>query len=237
MEQNYSKYSEQDQEVWNILYERQIVELNKVASSKWLNGLNIINFSNEEIPKFNNINNILKTKTGWEIECVPSIVDDDVFFKLLSNKKFPATSWLRKKEQLDYLEQPDMFHDVFAHLPLLTNKHFVNFLEELGDIALNYIDNKYTVYLISKIYWYTVEFGLIREDGEIKIYGAGLLSSFSESKYCLSENANHKEFNIEDIFNSGYEKDKYQSIYYIIESYEQLYNSLDSIKTYLYNNE
>ncbi len=235
MKQIYSNYTAQDQEVWKVLFERQIVNLPKAATEAYLNGLKKIRFTPDAIPNFESTNELLRSITGWELVVVPGIVPDYTFFELMSNRKFPATTWLRKMEELDYLEEPDMFHDVFAHVPLLTNQHFVDFLEALSKIGLQYCGNDYAIEVLSRIYWYTVEFGLIRENNEVRIYGAGILSSAGETKYSLSDEVPHHEFDVQQIAQTGYRKDVFQDRYFVISSYEQLYNAIPEIETVLAN--
>jgi phenylalanine-4-hydroxylase len=133
-------------------------------------------------------------------------------------------------EQLDYLEEPDMFHDVFAHVPLLSNHNYVNFFKGISDIALKHIDNPKAIELLGKIYWFTIEFGLIKEQEELKIYGAGIISSMGETKHCLSEKAIHQDFDVQTIFNTDFRTDIIQERYFVVESFEQLYNSLSEIE-------
>ena len=132
--------------------------------------------------------------------------------------------------ELDYLEEPDMFHDVFAHIPLLANQAFVDFLQAISKFGQDWIDDEWAIHLLSRIYWFTIEFGLIREEGEIRIYGAGVLSSSGETKYSLSNEPNHFEYDVDKILDTPYRKDNMQENYFIIESYEQLYESLPEIK-------
>ena len=233
LRQQYENYSTEDQQVWNILFERQIVNLPQASTKEYLKGIERISFAADAIPNFEITNALLLDMTGWQLAAVPGIVDDATFFRLMANRHFPATTWLRKMEQLDYLEEPDMFHDVFAHVPLLTNQHFVDFLEALSKIALKHIDNPYAIELISRIYWFTIEFGLIREEGEVRIYGAGILSSAGETKFCLSEEPAHFEYDVAKIMHTAYWKDKFQDKYFIIESYEQLYHSISEIEQVL----
>jgi len=230
MRQIYGNYSEEDFEVWRILYERQIINLPAAASKAHLEGLEKINFVSSEIPHFDKTNEILDKSTGWKLAVVPGIVPDYTFFELMSNRRFPATTWLRKMSELDYLEEPDMFHDVFAHVPLLTNQSFVNFLQELSKIGLNYVGNDYAIELLSRIYWFTVEFGLINEPNGLRIYGAGILSSAGETKFSLSEEPPKYEYDVEVIANTSFRKDVFQDRYFVIESYEQLYKSIPEIK-------
>jgi len=231
--QEYNKYTAEDFEVWKVLYERQMPQVQEVASQEFLNGLGRIQFTGDRVPEFTYINMMMRSCTGWELEVVPGLIADDIFFGLLSHKKFPASTWLRQLSQLDYLEEPDMFHDVFAHAPLLTNIPFTNFLQELSKIALEHIDNKWAIELISRIYWFTVEFGLIKEQGETRVYGAGILSSKGETKYCLSPEATRYPYDVAHILDTDYEKDKFQEQYWVIESYGQLFNSIPQIRVVL----
>jgi phenylalanine-4-hydroxylase len=230
LKQEYNKYTQEDFKVWDILFNRQMKNLPGAASDQFLVGMEKIHFTGDAIPDFEKVNVLLKEMTGWQIQAVPGIVADDVFFELLSRKKFPATCWLRKMSQLDYLEEPDMFHDVFAHCPLLTNQAFVNFLQELSLIALENIDNPVAIDLISRIYWFTVEFGLIKESDSVRIYGAGILSSAGETKFCLSGEPELLPFDVSQILDEPYAKDKFQVKYFIIDSYEQLFASIPEIR-------
>lgn len=231
MKQNYKNYTAEDQQVWKILFERQFPSLPKAATKQFLLGLDQVNFTGEAIPNFEETNKVLRELTGWEIYAVPGIVEDALFFDLMANKKFPATTWVRKMSELDYLEEPDMFHDVFAHIPLLANQAFVDFLQAISKFGQEWIDDEWAIHLLSRIYWFTIEFGLIREDGELKIYGAGVLSSSGETKYSLSNEPNHFDYDVDKILDTPYRKDNMQENYFIIDSYEQLFESLPEIKT------
>lgn len=233
MEQVYENYTTEDQQVWKILYDRQIKNLPSAATKAYMEGLKKTEFRPEMIPDFAATNKVLRETTGWELAVVPGIVPDYTFFELMSNQKFPATTWLRKMEELDYLEEPDMFHDVFAHVPLLTNQSFVDFLKELSIIGLDYCGNDYAIEILSRIYWFTVEFGLIRENGQLRIYGAGILSSAGETKYSISHEPQHHEFDVQQMANTPYRKDVFQTEYFIIDSYEQLYESIPLVKEIL----
>jgi phenylalanine-4-hydroxylase len=228
--QIYENYTPEDQQVWKILFERQQPKLERVASKAFIEGLENVNFSPEYIPHFGDTNELLKQQTGWEIVAVPGLIADDIFFKLLSQKRFPATTWLRKMEQLDYLEEPDMFHDVYAHVPLLSNQPFVDFLQKLAMVATKYIDNERAIHLLSRVYWYTVEFGLIREDDKLKIYGAGILSSAGETEFCLGDQPERHPYRIESVLRASYYKHDFQTQYFVIESYEELYESVKNLE-------
>jgi len=228
--QDYSLYTTEDFQVWETLYDRVIVNMPKAATAEFMTGIDQVQFVAKRIPSFTETSALLRARTGWELAAVPGIVDDDIFFNLMVDRKFPATTWLRRMEELDYLEEPDMFHDVFAHVPLLANQHFVDFLQELARIGKSYVGDAWGIELLSRIYWFTVEFGLIREHGELRIYGAGILSSVGETAYSLSNEPEHHEFDVATILDTPYRKDAYQTQYFIIESYEQLYTSIPLIK-------
>ena len=230
MQQVYENYTPEDHLVWKILFERQIKNVNQHATQSYIDGLGLIEFRNDRIPNFHRVNQVLEQLTGWELVAVEGIVDDRLFFELLADRKFPATTWLRKMSELDYLEEPDMFHDVFAHVPLLANQQFVHFLEQLAKIGLKHIDDNWAIQLISRIYWYTVEFGLIEELGELKIYGAGILSSAGETEFSVSAEPIHHNYDVCLMLNTSYEKDHFQKEYFITKSFEDLYDSIDQIE-------
>ena len=233
MRQIYENYNDEDFEVWKILFDRQMKQFPTHASKAYMEGLKLANFETGLIPDFKETNEILDDTTGWKLAVVPGIVPDYTFFELMANRRFPATTWLRKMRELDYLEEPDMFHDVFAHVPLLTNQHFVDFLEELSKIGLQYVGNDYAIELLSRVYWFTVEFGLIQEEAGLRIYGAGILSSAGETKFSLSNEPPKHVFSVEHMLDTAYRKDMFQTEYFVIESYEQLYNSIPEIKELL----
>ena len=230
MQQVYENYTAEDHIVWEVLFDRQIKNINLYATQAYIEGLELVGFQRNRIPNFQRVNGVLGNLTGWELVAVEGIVDDQLFFELLADKKFPATTWLRKMSELDYLKEPDMFHDVFAHVPLLANQKFVDFLEQLAKIALRHIDNGWAIQLISRIYWFTVEFGLIEESGKLKIYGAGILSSTGETEFSISEEPIHHLYGVERMFNTGYRKDHFQEEYFVIDSYQTLFDSIGQIE-------
>jgi phenylalanine-4-hydroxylase len=232
--QIYSNYTPNDFLVWKTLFNRQMEVLSPIVSSEYLTALEAVKFSGAHIPDFDEIAELLEPVTGWSIQVVPNISPQKEFFEYLSQKKFTSTCWLRTMEQLDYLEEPDMFHDVFAHIPLLSNVNYVNFFKGISDIALKHIDNSRAIELLGKIYWFTIEFGLIREDNELKIYGAGIISSMGETKHSLSSVAIHRNFDIQEIFQTDFRTDIIQERYFVVESFEQLYNSLPEIESRLH---
>lgn len=233
MEQNYSKYTAEDFIVWRTLFERQMKILPELASQYYLEAIDVVGFRADRIPDFKEVNEILKKESGWQLSVVPNIVPNEEFFPLLSNKTFSATSWLRKMSQLDYLDEPDMFHDVFGHVPLLSNPTFCAFFKGLADIAMKYLDDPESIEMLGRMYWFTIEFGLIREDEILKIYGAGILSSHGETKFSLSDEPEHLEFDVASVLEQDYDNMKIQDKYFVIESFEQLFQSLNKIERYV----
>ncbi len=231
MLQEYDKYVKEDFDVWRILYDRQLATLPGKATNDYLEGIKQVNFVAGKIPDFSEVNTLLSKHTGWKIHVVPGLIPSKEFFELMRDGNFCATTWLRKMSQLDYLEEPDMFHDVFGHVPLLTNQPLCNFLSDLSKIALKYIDSDLAIELIGRLYWFTVEFGLIQEKEGLRIYGAGILSSSGETDYSLfSDVPERVPYNVAEILNTPYIKDKYQVKYFIIDSFEQLYGSVAEIE-------
>lgn len=229
-EQIYSNYTKEDFEVWKQLYNRQSDLLRKYASKDFLNALDLIGFSADRIPDFKEIEKVLAPITGWKLETVPNISEQKDFFTFLSSKRFTATCWLRKLDELDYLEEPDMFHDVFGHVPLLSNKAYTDFFEAISHVALRHIDSPKAIELLGRIYWFTIEFGLIREEDELKIYGAGIISSFGETNNCLSEGTEKYDFDVAQILNTDFRTDVLQDKYFVIDSYQQLFDAVPEIE-------
>ncbi|PHR48873.1 MAG: phenylalanine 4-monooxygenase [Fluviicola sp.] len=227
LEQQYDKYSTEDQKVWEILFERQFEQLQELADLSYLEGIKRVGFSKNKIPNFKEVNARLRKQTGWNIHVVPGIIDQTNFFKMLSEKTFPSSTWLRKMDELDYLSEPDMFHDAFGHMPLLTNSIFCNFFQKIGDLGVKYIDHPEIIEKLGRIYWFTVEFGLIENGNGLKIYGAGILSSFGESKYSLSNEPERKPFDIVEVMNTDFDNTVIQELYFVIESFEQLSHSIE----------
>ncbi|SHJ95011.1 Phenylalanine 4-hydroxylase [Reichenbachiella agariperforans] len=231
MHQAYDEYTPEHFEVWKSLYQKQLLLLKSRASSAYLDGLDICGFTADKIPRLEETNAYLKQATGWHLYIVPGLIADRPFFEFLHNKHFPVTTWLRDLSQLEYLEEPDMFHDVFGHVPLLSNPHFSAFMKGLAAIALKHIDSPQAIELMSRLYWFTVEFGLIREDGEIKIYGAGIVSSPGESLYALEDpNVPRIPYDVSTVLDTPFYKHDFQKQYFVIDSYQTLFDSLPELE-------
>lgn len=232
-EQIYANYTAEDFSVWKTLYNRQMDILSHEVSKEFIMALDDIHFADEKIPDFIEVNERLKNTTGWKIEVVPNLCPEQKFFECLAEQTFTSTCWLRTMDQLDYLEEPDMFHDVFGHMPLLTNTNYANFFTDFGRIALKYIDNPIAIQLLSRVYWYTIEFGLIEEENSVKIYGAGIISSNGETKHAIEKNTTKINFDIETLLNTPYRTDVIQDKYFVIKSFEHLYSSIAEIEACL----
>lgn len=234
MKQNYDLYTAADFETWKILSDRQIPVLEKTAYSGYLNGIELLGLRDGKIPSFYRMNQILGSLNGWEIVVVSGLVEAKNFFELLRQKKFCASTWLRQRSQLDYLEEPDMFHDVFGHIPGLTDPFITGFLEALATLTLSYMDNAQAVELLSRIYWFTIEFGMVKnEEHQVKVLGAGLLSSAGEVLHCLSPEAVHVPFDVPTILDTTFRKDTYQPAYFVLESPRQLQDSIPELQSEL----
>ena len=234
-EQIYSNYTTDDFKVWELLYTRQINFIEDKVAVEFLESLETVGFTSDRIPNFKEVNNTLSKYTGWQIITVPNLAPANVFFNHLSEKRFTATCWLRALDQIDYLEEPDMFHDVFAHTPLLSNKEYTNFFQKIGQRALQVIHEPEKVTMLQRLYWFTIEFGLIRSSEETKIYGAGIISSKGEAEYSLSNESTKLDYDVTKIMNHPYRTDIIQDTYYVIDSFEQLTKSFDQIDNHLFN--
>ena len=220
--QNWSAYTEVEHQTWNTLYERQMKILPGRASEAFLRGLDALNLNAGGIPDFEVINPKLQALTGWTVVCVPGLVPDEVFFDHLANRRFVSGQFIRKPDQLDYLQEPDIFHDVFGHVPMLTDPDLAAYMEAYGKggqraSALGMLPN------LARLYWYTVEFGLMQEAGELRIYGAGIVSSATESVFSLEDpSPNRLGFDLERVMKTLYRIDDFQQVYFVIDSIEQL---------------
>jgi phenylalanine-4-hydroxylase len=227
--QNYKSYSKGDHETWSKLFERQVNHLkidNKVVDEFW-EGISKLKIKKGEIPNFENVNKLLKPINNFEIIAVTGIIDDGIFFQLLKNRKFPVTTWIRKPEEIDYIEQPDIFHDLFGHVPFLVNKTYSDLLVKLAEhaVAAFQSNDKELQYQYSRFYWYTIEFGLLLNENRYQIYGAGIISSYSESNKALANDSLKKNFD-NDLLSIKFEKDHLQDFYAVVEG--QLENALTS---------
>jgi phenylalanine-4-hydroxylase len=238
IDQQYSGYTAENQETWQICYDRQMAYLAEHASNVYLSGANSIRLVRDHIPYLDgpkSINTFLRQLTGWQSRAVPGYLPAKAFFACLARRDFPTTVVIRPKQSIDYLPEPDIFHDVFGHVPLHADPVFADFLQTYGKAALTTDDPVHTERL-ARLFWFTVEFGLIREDGRIKLYGSGLISSPGESMHSLnSEKVDRRPFELETVCNTAFEIDHYQPILYVLDSFEQLRDAMNTYANRLLN--
>jgi len=220
--QQWDELTAEEHDVWDILFERQQRALAGRDVRAFEEGLDVLRIDRPGIPEFGELNARLGARTGWTVVAVPGLVPEDVFFDHLSRRRFPAGNFIRKRSQLDYLEEPDVFHDVFGHVPLLAQPEVADFMQKLGELGLAAMKMG-ALKRIARLYWYTVEFGLAREDGRTRIYGAGILSSFGESRFSLESPEPHRlDFDLRRVLCTDYKTDSFQKSYFVMPSLEEV---------------
>ena len=225
IDQAWEGYSQEHHALWRLLFARQAQILRNRAAPEFLAGLSGLGIAADGIPHFERLSDILERATGWRIVAVPGLVPTDVFFEHLANRRFPATNFIRARDQLDYLEEPDVFHDIYGHVPLLFNPVFADYMQAYGKGGLKALRLDALIH-IARLYWFTVEFGLIRTDEGLRIYGAGIVSSKGESVYALESDRPHQiAFDLMRIMRTDYRIDTYQELYFVIDNYEQLFDA------------
>ncbi len=229
--QIFENYTQDDLWVWTKLLKNQKPNF-QYFSEEYLDCMHKIGLHKVEIPNFEEINSRLHAANGWGIFGVMEIVEIEDFLNFMNKKRFPATTWVRGKEEMEYLEEPDMFHDVFGHTPLLMNRDYANFLYELGMIGLRFKEHPEITKMVQRVYWFTVEFGLINEKGNLKAYGAGVISSEGELLNSLSSRSEKRTYDVLEVIKNDFRTDIFQSKYYVIESFEDLYNSLETLRNF-----
>ena len=222
IDQDWSAYSQAEHDVWTTLYERQAGLLQGRACDAFLKGLDALDLHRGGIPDFSRINEELTRLTGWSVVAVPGLVPDEVFFEHLANRRFPAGRFIRKADQLDYLQEPDVFHDVFGHVPMLTDPTFADYMQAYGQGGMRAL-GRGQLHNLARLYWYTVEFGLLETAEGLRIYGAGIVSSRAESIFALDDpSPNRLGFDLERVMRTPYRIDDFQQVYFVIPSLKAL---------------
>ncbi|MDX2209567.1 MAG: phenylalanine 4-monooxygenase [Sphingopyxis sp.] len=220
--QNWEAFSAAEHAMWDRLFARQTAMLPGRAADAFLRGIDVLRLEKPGIPDYRELNARLMAATGWQVVAVPGLVPDDVFFDHLANRRFPAGNFIRTPEQLDYLQEPDVFHDVFGHVPMLADPVFADYMVAYGQGGLRSL-NFGSLDKLARLYWYTVEFGLIREAAGLRIYGAGIVSSYGESIFALDDpSPNRIGFDLERVMRTRYRIDDYQQNYFVIDSLDEL---------------
>ena len=219
--QNWESFTADDHAVWDLLFARQVELLGTRVVSAFFDGIDLLKLSHPGVPDVEGLNAILEPRTGWRTVAVPGLVPDDVFFSMLSERVFPVGNFIRTREQLDYLEAPDCFHDMFGHIPMLAHHDFAEMAEHIGRLGTAAIAAGVGEYA-ARLYWHSVEFGLALQGGELKILGAGLASSFGESHFSLESDAVERlPFSVERAVHTPYKHDAFQPRYLVSQSFEQ----------------
>ena len=225
IDQNWEAYSETDHAVWRTLYDRQERLLPGRAADEFLKGLSRLDLGRDGVPEFERLSDRLEELTGWRIVAVPCLVPDAIFFEHLANRRFPAGRFMRTRKALDYLQEPDAFHDIFGHVPMLADPVFADYMQAYGQGGLRALGRD-CLNNLAALYWYTVEFGLIRTPDGRRIYGAGIVSSYAESVFALDDPSPHRlHFDLERVMRTDYRIDDFQQTYFVIDSFDELFRA------------
>ncbi|MDB5851182.1 MAG: phenylalanine 4-monooxygenase [Rhodoferax sp.] len=222
IDQGWKNYLPEEHAVWKTLFERQSRLLPGRACDAFVEGMKNLPIGAEQIPDFRALSEVLMQRTGWQVVAVPGLVPDEVFFEHLAHRRFPAGHFIRKPHELDYLEEPDVFHDVFGHVPMLMNPAIADYIQAYGEGGLR-AQKLGVLDKLARVYWYTVEFGLVQQADGLRIYGAGIASSFTETVFALEDaSPNRIAFDLERVMRTRYRIDDFQDTFFVIDSLDQL---------------
>ena len=227
--QNYDRYEPDDHDVWRILYERRMATLRETGSAVFLEGMRRIGLQGDRVPRLSDINARLSARTGWSAVGVTGFIPAHQFFRCLAQRRFPTTLGVRPRQQLDYLPEPDIFHDVFGHVPLHADPVFADFLQRFGALATRATSEEETV-AMARLFWFTVEFGLIRENGEIKVFGSGLISSHGDAANALGLRCDRRPFDLDAVMRQPFEIDRFQDVLFVIDSFDALFEAVGEVQ-------
>jgi phenylalanine-4-hydroxylase len=222
IDQGWARYTPQEHATWKTLYERQTKLLPGRACDEFVQGMRELPIGPEQIPDFRRLSEVLMKRTGWQVVAVPGLVPDEVFFEHLANRRFPSGHFIRRPDELDYLEEPDVFHDVFGHVPMLMNPVIADYIQAYGEGGLR-AQRLGKLTQLARVYWYTVEFGLVQQADGLRIYGAGIASSATESLFALDDpSPNRIRFELERVMRTRYRIDDFQESYFVLGSLDEL---------------
>ena len=226
--QDWDRFTPEDHGVWDTLFARQVPYLGTRIVTPFLEGLGKLGLDEPGIPELERLSDRLEALTRWRLVSVAGIVPDDAFFAMLADRRFPIGNFIRSADSLDYLEEPDCFHDIFGHVPMLAHEPVARLMEAIGRLGVQAIAAGHGE-IISRLYWHTVEFGLARENGEVKILGAGLASSFGEAHFALEADVPRPRFTVRDAAATDYRNDRFQPLYFVSESLERTAAELEAL--------
>lgn len=222
IDQGWHNYTPQEHAVWKTLFERQSKLLPGRACDEFVRGMQDLPIGPDQIPNFEQLSETLSQRTGWQIVAVPGLVPDDVFFEHLAHRRFPAGHFIRKPHELDYLEEPDVFHDVFGHVPMLMNPAIADYIQAYGEGGLR-AKRLGVLEKLARVYWYTVEFGLVKQPDGLRVYGAGIASSATETVFSVEDDSpNRVAFDLERVMRTNYRIDDFQETYFVLDNLNDL---------------
>ena len=225
IEQDWSAYTPEEHETWGILYERRMQELRETGSRVFLEGAETIGLGRDRVPDLAEVNRRLGPRTGWRSMAVGGFIPARDFFGCLAERRFPTTVIVRPREQLEYLPEPDIFHDVFGHVPLHADPVFGDFLQTFGRVAIR-ARGEEEMTRMARLFWFTVEFGLVREQGRTKVYGSGLISSIGDAANALGPRCDRRPFDLDAVMAQPFEIDRFQDVLFVVDSFEQLFHAV-----------
>ena len=228
--QRYERYTQEDHDVWGILYARRMESLEQTASHVFLDGAARIGLAQHAVPDLGDVNRRLDASTGWNAVGVGGFIPAAQFFRCLEQRRFPTTLGVRPRAQLDYLPEPDIFHDVFGHVPLHADPVFADFLQRFGALAAAAATPEETT-AMARLFWFTVEFGLVRERGRTRIYGSGLISSHGDAANALGPRCERRPFVLDDVIGQPFEIDQLQDVLFEVQSFDQLFEAVETLTT------
>ncbi len=233
IEQDWNAYTPEQHAVWAELVSRRMPQLREHACSEYLEGFELIGLREDRLPDLKAVSALLAPRTGWQSTPVSGFLPADAFFEMLAARMFPTTTWLRSRDSMEYTPEPDIFHDVFGHVPMHAHPVFGNFLEHYGKICAGLMADPVALERMGRLFWFTVEFGLIRQDGDIKVYGSGLISSHGECTRVLAGGCEVKDFNLDAVLDQKFDTGAMQPVLYAVESFDQVYEATKQAETRL----
>ncbi len=226
VQQDWGAYTAEQHAVWSELVSRRMPQLEAHACAEYLDGYGQIGLRQDALPDLKAVSARLAPRTGWSSSAVSGFLPADAFFEMLSERMFPTTTWLRSRESMDYTPEPDIFHDVFGHVPMHAHPVFAEFLQEYGRVCAAVIERPEALERLGRLFWYTVEFGLIREKGEIKVYGSGLISSHGECTRVLNGGCEVRDFTLDGVLDQAVDTGNMQPVLFAVESFEQIFRAM-----------